>query len=134
MHDGDDKLRSELQREMQKLERKRQEARSELKRFQRATPQDLDEDEARKALDSAALVLQRGDDVYKDVGNRLEQIIDSPDARDRDVIQAIREAGRMIGAYQPKPEPKEPVRDTLHAMLFHCSSFAALRIATRKNM
>ncbi|MAS94658.1 MAG: hypothetical protein CMO55_15780 [Verrucomicrobiales bacterium] len=49
--------------------------------------------------------------------DRLEQIIDSPDARDRDVIQAIREAGRMIGAYQPKPEPKEPVRDTLHEFI-----------------
>ncbi|MAS96897.1 MAG: hypothetical protein CMO55_27215 [Verrucomicrobiales bacterium] len=47
--------------------------------------------------------------------NRLEQIIDSPDARDRDVIQAIREANRMLGTYnKPEPPPrKEPEENHL---------------------
>ncbi|MAS92589.1 MAG: hypothetical protein CMO55_05270 [Verrucomicrobiales bacterium] len=50
--------------------------------------------------------------------NRLEQIIDDPNARDRDVIHAIREAGRMIGAYTPpKPEPEEKPVDTLHEFI-----------------
>ena len=67
MHDGDEKLRKELEQEMRQLSQKRAEAQSELESFKRATPRDLDEDEARKALDSAALVLERGDNVYKDL-------------------------------------------------------------------
>ncbi|MAS97301.1 MAG: hypothetical protein CMO55_29260 [Verrucomicrobiales bacterium] len=49
--------------------------------------------------------------------DRLEEIIDDRTAKNRDVIWACREAGRMIGAYAPKPEPKEPVRDTLHEFI-----------------
>lgn len=54
--------------------------------------------------------------------NRLEQIIDSPDARDRDVIQAIKEANRMLGTYNkpeppPRKEPEEnPLRDYIAAV------------------
>ncbi|MAS94284.1 MAG: hypothetical protein CMO55_13890 [Verrucomicrobiales bacterium] len=49
--------------------------------------------------------------------DRLEEIIDDRTAKNRDVIWACREAGRMVGAYTPKPEPKEPVRDTLHEFI-----------------
>ena len=44
--------------------------------------------------------------------DRLEEIIDDRTAKNRDVIWACREAGRMVGAYTPKPEPKATGRRT----------------------
>lgn len=50
--------------------------------------------------------------------NRLEQIIDSPDARDRDVIHAIREANRMLGTYdKPKPASEKPPTNPLREFI-----------------
>lgn len=43
---------------------------------------------------------------------RLENILDSEDARDVDVISACREIGRMIGAYE-SDQPANPPTDTL---------------------